>query len=241
MRCSLVPSVSFALLAALLVGSTSSLAAPAVSPTSTAAARANQRPQAEAIGLDVVADRIMASAATLPGTPPSFDQQFLQYAYTSRKELAYRGALSITSIKIKQSLANRPGSIFDALVRFEAAEDCTGTATMALYATAVELVPTYSKLAQLIDLRLASFERAADDADPFPFIKCASNPKNRTRAQNSTLALALVIMKREMVARGATGFSSTSSEAGVAARLAPSSREQLRGLHPRPIKIAVPG
>lgn len=236
MRFSAFPSVSFTALACMLVGSSAAFAVPTSSSGSS-----TQRPWSEAVGLDVVADRIRASAATLPGTPGLFDQKFIQYAYMSRKELASGGVLSNGTLKLKRELAAQPGNVFDTLVRFEAAQDCTGTATMALYSTAVELAPRYPKLAELIDVRLAGFERADEGADPFPFIKCSSDPQNRTSADNSSLALSLVLMKREMIAQGATGFVSSSTDPGVASRLSAASRDRLKGLHPRPIKVANPG
>jgi hypothetical protein len=140
---------------------------------------------------------------------------------------------------MKRQLSRNPGAVFDAVIFFErSAFDCVGTATAAVYASAVELAPKYDKLASLVDLKLKSFVAAQGGSSSFPEIQCPLKVYGRTREHDSNLAAQLLIIKNYMQLNGRTNMFSVGDQA-VASALTPSVRssaEQVIGKRPFAVK-----
>lgn len=152
----------------------------------------------------IVSDRIIASASTLSGAAVNkTESDFLRYAVEVRRGYAYGRNPSAEVLRLRDALKRNPGLIFDFLVKWEQqAQDCTGTATAALFATFAELAPSYGALRQWIDTRLISIARASDTRTAFGFIRCSEDPKAINQSDADLLTSIFLGIRYQMEATG---------------------------------------
>jgi hypothetical protein len=152
----------------------------------------------------IISERIIASASTLSGEAANkTESDFLSYAVEVRRSYAYGREPSSALLRLRDSLKRNPGLIFDFLVKWEQqAQDCTGTATAALFATFAELTPSYGALRQWIDVRLMSIVQASDTRAAFRFIRCAEDPKFISQSDADLLISIFLGIKYQLEATG---------------------------------------
>lgn len=168
----------------------------------------------------VMSDRIIASAATLPGKPFNKTEiDFVRYAVEVRKSYAYGQEPSPGLLRLRETLKRSPGLIFDFLVRWEQqAQDCTGTASASLFATFAELAPSYGALRQLVDVRLSSIAQASDSRAAFGFIRCSADPNAINQSDADLLTSIFLGIRYQLEATG-TGVPFTVKSDQVLAKI----------------------
>jgi hypothetical protein len=170
-------------------------AAPApIGQISTNQASARKEPFLEAIK---IAAEIRIASATLRSAPSDATaKSFLQYAIDSREAYGYGKAPSAELLRFRTALRANPGKIFDFMMRWEQeADDCSGAATVALYATYAEILPSYNPLRQLIDIKLSDFAKNTDLSKAFGTIKCSATRGVRSHEESNLLALTFLTIR----------------------------------------------